>query len=366
MSDITVSRREALGVAGALLAGCVRHEPASPPVPAASMATPVGLDPARVAAAEIRWAPANELVNTMEFEEQAQRVLSPDLFRRIAGGDREPFNRISYRPRMNVPTLDMDLGAEILGQTLFTPLVIGPIADLGSYHEEGELALVRGAAEAYTNVMVSSRSTIPFERLADEAPSPLWYAVYAEEGAREQARAAAAAGAGAIFITVGAGPGDAGVSAPIDWRMVAAIREGLSLPVAVKGIRTPAEARTAVDGGFQAIVVSTHGVPATPDAPAALDLLGPIVDAVGGRVPVLADGSFRRGADILKGLALGADAVLMGRPAAWALAAFGSDGVRSLLQLVHEELARNFGMLGVSTPAQLTRDHIRIHRFATA
>jgi isopentenyl diphosphate isomerase/L-lactate dehydrogenase-like FMN-dependent dehydrogenase len=359
MSDIKFSRREALGIAGAVLAGCgVRTEPTSSPAPIAATTTTANGEPgSRRPGPDVRWAPANELVNTMEFEEQAQRVLSPELFQRIAGGDPEPFNRITFRPRMNVPTLDMDLGAEILGQTLFTPLVLGPIAELGLYHEEGETAMVRGAAEAYTGVIISSRSSVPFERLVGQAETPLWYSVYAEEGAREQARSAAAAGAGAIFITVGA--------APIDWRLLDSIREGLTVPVAVKGIRTPADASAAVDRGFQAIVVSNHGAPAADGSPAPLDALAPIADTVAGRLPILADGSFRRGADIVKGLTLGAQAVLMGRPAAWALAAYGSEGVRSLLQLVHEELARNFGMLGVPTPAQLTRQHIRVHRFAT-
>src|SRR5690606_29383585 len=122
-----------------------------------------------------------ELVNTMEFEEQARRVLSPEVFQRIAGSDPEAFNRITFRPRMNVPTLDMDLGAEIFGQTLFTPVMIGPIAELGLYHAEAETAMVRGAGEAYTGVVVSSRSTVPFERLVGQTEAPLWYSVYAED-----------------------------------------------------------------------------------------------------------------------------------------------------------------------------------------
>lgn len=374
MNDSTFSRREALGLASAMLAGCaVRSEP----VASSAMGAEGGIAPAPEAAAttatsptdpdrRIRPAPGDELVNTFEFEQQAQLALPPDLFERIAGGDREPFNRLTLRPRMNVPTLDMDLGIELWGQTLFTPIVIGPIAGLGLYHPEGERALIRGAVEAYTGVIVSSRSSVPFEDLAEVEAVPRWYAVYAEEGAEEQARRATAAGAGAIFITVGLDPRAGRAGLPIDWRRVDAIRGGLSVPVVIKGVRTADEAATAVQRGVQGVVVSHHGgMSANGEVPPIL-ALPEVAEAVGGRVPVLVDGGIRRGVDVLKALIMGADGVLMGRPAAWALAAYGSDGVRWLLELVHEELARNFGMLGVSRPDQLTRDHIRIHRWSTS
>ncbi len=367
MNETNVSRRKALGLAGAALAGCAVQSTTSGSgagVEGLTSAAPpprTTVDPDR----RIRWAPGDELVNTMEFEEQAQLVLSPQLFQRIAGGDPEPFNRLTFRPRMNIPTLDMDLGVELWGQTLFTPIVIGPIAELGQYHAEAEVALIRGAAEAYTGVVVSSRSSVPFERLAGEEAAHLWYAVYAEDGAAEQARRAVESGAGVVFITVGHNP-STGRQMPIDWRRVDSIRNGLDVPVVIKGVRNAEEARAAMDRDIQGLVVSTHGLTSADPAQAPVLVLPEVVSAVAGRVPVLLDGGVRRGADVLKALIMGADAVLMGRPAAWALAAYGSDGVRWMLQLVQEELARNFGMLGVSRPDQLTRDHIRIHRWATS
>ena len=114
------------------------------------------------------------------------------------------------------------------------------------------------------------------------------------------------------------------------------------------------------------MVVSDHGLAVNDPSHAPILVLPEVVSAIGGRVPVLVDGGVRRGADVLKALIMGADSVLLGRPAAWALAAYGADGVRWMLQLVQEELARNFGMLGVSRPDQLTRDHIRLHRWATS
>lgn len=374
MSDIQFNRREALGVAaGALLTGCaVGSEPAQAPAPRATTgsagsggyvsAAADGVDPDR----RIRKAPGNELVHSMEFEEQAQLVLQPDIFEGIAGSEREPFNRITLHQRLATPTLDMDLGVSLFGQTLFTPLIVGPIAQLGRYHAEGEPAMVRGAAEAFTGTIISSRSSVPFERLVGQTPAPLWYGVYAEPGAREQARAAAAAGAGAVFITVGVTPGASGAGSAIDWRLVDSIRQGLEVPVVIKGIGTPAEASAALERGADGIVVSNHGAPIAEGASAPMDALASIAEVIDGRVPILIDGSFRRGTDVLMGLGFGAQAVLIGRPAAWALAAYGSDGVRWVLELMQNELARSFGMLGVSTPAQLTRDHFRVHRWATS
>ena len=369
MSEINVNRREALGVAAsALLAGCaVASDPTGTPLPA------VGIGPAGATAGdgpsagrEIRRAPGDELVNTMEFEDQARLVLPADVHEKVAGSDREPFNRITLHQQLGTPTLDMDLGVRLFGVDLFTPIVVGPVAHLGSYHAEGETAMVRGAAEAYTGTIVSSRSTVPFERLVGLTPAPLWYDVYAERGAREQALAAVGAGAGVVFITVGTSPDGPAAAAEIDWRMVDSIRQGLSVPVVVKGIRTSEEAAAAVERGVQGIVVSNHGAGATGGVAAPMDSLRAIAQVVGGRVPILVDGSFRRGTDVLKGLAFGAQAVLVARPAAWGLAAYGSDGVRWMLELLQNELARSFGMLGVSRPSQLTEEHYRVHRWATA
>lgn len=367
MNGTNLSRRKAIGLAGAALAGCVVRSTTTGDdvvVDALTTASPSSagtVGPERL----LRRAPGDELVNTLEFEEQAQIVLRPDLFQRIAGGDPEPFNRLTFRPRMNVPTLDMDLGVELWGQTLFTPIVIGPIAELGQYHPEGDVALIRGAAEAYTGVIASSHSSVPFERLAGEEAAHLWYAVYAEAGAEEQARRAAAAGAGVVFVTVGHDP-LTGRPVPIDWGRFDAIRRGLEVPVVIKGVRTAEEASAALERGVQGVVVSDHGLAVNDPSHAPILVLPEVVSAIGGRVPVLVDGGVRRGADVLKALIMGADSVLLGRPAAWALAAYGADGVRWMLQLVQEELARNFGMLGVSRPDQLTRDHIRLHRWATS
>jgi isopentenyl diphosphate isomerase/L-lactate dehydrogenase-like FMN-dependent dehydrogenase len=112
-------------------------------------------------------------------------------------------------------------------------------------------------------------------------------------------------------------------------------------------------------------VVSNHGGISPAGTPAPLDALASIADAVAGRVPLLIDGSFRRGTDVLKAMILGADAVLLARPAIWGLAAYGDEGVRYVLERIQNELARSSGMLGAATPADLRRDHVRAHQRAT-
>jgi isopentenyl diphosphate isomerase/L-lactate dehydrogenase-like FMN-dependent dehydrogenase len=274
---------------------------------------------------------------------------------------------------MNVSTLEMNLDAPLFGQTLFTPIIVGPIADQGRYHPEAEIATIRGAAAANTLVIVSNHSTAALDRIAQQANGPFWYSVYANEpGAADQARSAVAAGAGAVFITVRssyAAPGANAAQSPaaaIDWRAVAAIRQGLTVPVIVKGIVTAEDAAAAVREGVQGVVVSNHAAAPTQTSGTTIEGVSAIADAVGGRIPILADGSFRRGTDVLKALILGAQAVLMARPIMWGLAGYGAEGVQYVLQLTQHELARSFGMVGASTPGELTRDFIRVHRIATS
>jgi 4-hydroxymandelate oxidase len=146
-----------------------------------------------------------------------------------------------------------------------------------------------------------------------------------------------------------------------DWTAVDAIRKGSSVPVLVKGITTPEDAKLALKHDVQGLIVSNYGglVGAVRDAP--ILALPAIVDAVQGHVPVLVDGSMRRGTDILKALAFGARAVLVGRPAMWGLAAYGASGVHGVVEMLQSELARYMGMCGASTVKALDRSVLRVH-----
>ena len=139
--------------------------------------------------------PRGELANVFEFEELARNVLPGEVFATVAGGDHAAFDRFTFRPRMMIPVLDMDLSVELFGAKHFTPILIGPVAEQREFHPDGELATVRGAAAARAAMVVSSHSSVPIDQLSAEAKTPLWYACYAMEAdAPEHAKRAVAAG----------------------------------------------------------------------------------------------------------------------------------------------------------------------------
>jgi isopentenyl diphosphate isomerase/L-lactate dehydrogenase-like FMN-dependent dehydrogenase len=311
-----------------------------------------------------RLTPRDELVNTLEFEPEAQRALGADVFRAISGSDRPPFERITFRPRLMVNCVDLDLTTEVAGQRLFAPIIVAPIAEQRQYHAEGELATVRGASAAKAAVVVSARSSTPIESLAKLATTPLFYQVFAaDEAARNASRAQAAVQAGCQAVVVTVGSTDRGARPPgrADWQAVEAMRRAVTVPVIAKGVMTADDARTAMKSGAQAIVVSNYGHAGAPGRPAPLDGLAEVVDAVEGRAAVMVDGGFRRGTDIMKALALGARAVLVGRPVMWGLAAYGADGVQTVVELLQTELGRVMGCCGTPNLAAITRAHVKVH-----
>ena len=323
-----------------------------------------------------RIAPAHELANTLEFEAMAERQLGSTTFRLIAGSDRRPFDRLTLRPRLMVRTENMDLTTELFGQKMFAPILVGPVAEQKRFHPQGELATVEGASAAQAVMVVSSRSSWPLEEIAAHGKATLWYQVYPEPDVTAlQTRIAKAVDLGckAVCITVGTEyqPGDprtsAGPPAPVqvaslDWSVIDRLRQGVRVPVLLKGVMTPGEARTCVAKGIAGIIVSDHGGPAVGGLASPLETLPSVAEAVGGKVPILIDGGFRRGTDILKGLALGARAVLIARPPMWGLAAYGADGVSTLLKMLQTELARNMAMCGKLTPSSADPKLVAIHR----
>ncbi len=355
MRGAPVTRRQALDRLGAPVAG-----------PAAAFArgqAPTGEAPRRLA-------PIAELVNVLEYEEMARLTLPDLVHASVAGSDRRVFDRMTFRPRLMASHSGLDLSVTLFGDELFAPILVGPMADQRMFHPEGELETARGASAAKTAMVVSSQASYPIQAIAAQATAPLWYQVYAgdEDLAAVQAnvRQAEDAGCRAVCITVGVSsrpttPGGVRPSARIDWRLIDQLRQTTDLPVLLKGIMTPADATAAIELGAEGIVVSNHGRPEATIGDASMTRLPPIVEAVNGRVPVLVDGSFRRGSDILKALALGARAVLLGRPSMWGLAAYGALGVQSVLELLQRELGRSMAGAGRPRIATLDPTLVRIH-----
>lgn len=355
------SRRQAIGVTGtAVCAGIVGAAmpvlgaPAPPATPLREPTPPPVL------------APQADLVNVPSFERQARLVLGPQKAAPILGSDRTVTDRITLRPRMNIPTQDLDLTSTLFGDEHFAPIIIGPIADQKRFHVEGEVAMARGASAAKAAIVVSSDASMPLAAIARAATAPLWLQVYANSPKVKDVLAeAGAARAKAVIVTVNAGTSASAPAMPdgarIDWAAVDAVVKATSLPVIVKGITRPEEAKEAVARGARGVVVSNYRGGDAAALTGTLLLVAPVVQAVGDQIPVLVDGSFRRGTDILKALGFGAKGVLIGRPVMWGLAAYGADGVQGVVEMLQTELGRYMCMCGRPSLAAVASSVLRVH-----
>jgi len=325
-----------------------------------------------------RLAPLDELVNTLEAEPLAKRMLPAPLFAKIAGGNRKAFDRMTLHPHVARPTRDMDLTVDLFGTKLFAPILAGPASRMARFHADGELALARGAAAAQTAVIISGSSSQPLDKVAAEAKSSAWCQVYPQADMAPvlaRVQQAAQAGCRAVCITVGTpymptafdgapNPAKMTVFAKPDmtWAVVDQVRQAGKLPVVLKGIMSPEEARAAVERGVDGIIVSNHGGRFVEGLITPIEVLPEIVDAVGGKIPVLMDSDIRRGSDIVKALAMGARAVLVARPVLWGLAAYGQPGVETVLKMLQSETARMMALCGMPNLASLDRSLVRIDR----
>jgi isopentenyl diphosphate isomerase/L-lactate dehydrogenase-like FMN-dependent dehydrogenase len=255
---------------------------------------------------------------------------------------------------------------------------VAPWAFQGVVHPDGELGTVRGAAAAGTIAIVSSRTTRPLEEVAAAAPGPAWWQLYVfrdRAASEEMLGRVVAAGYAGICMTVdfpvsgirhrdvrngweapATEYGDLDQDPELGWDDVGWVRERIGrLPLLLKGILTAEDAELAVSAGVDGIVVSNHGGRQLDRAPSGIAALPEVVDAVAGRVPVLVDGGVRRGTDVLVALALGARAVLIGRPAAWGLAVGGADGVARVLAILREGFENAMALSGCRTVADADR-----------
>ncbi len=356
-------------------------------------------------------------VNLTDFEALAREQLSREAYDYYAGGaqdevtlreNRAAYDRVSLAYRVLVDVSRRDLTTSVLGQPVAMPILVAPTAFHRLATPEGELATARAAGAAGTVMILSTLSTTPIEAVVSAASGPVWFQlyVYRDRKATEGlVRRAEAAGCGALVLTVDAPllgrrerdvrnrfslpPGltvanllpegygevppavaDSGLAAyvasfldpSLTWQDVAWLRSITELPILVKGIVRPDDALRAAEAGAAGVVVSNHGGRQLDTAPATLDVLPEIVDALtahGYRIEVLMDGGVRRGTDVLKALALGAKAVLVGRPVLWGLAVGGEDGAARVLRLLRDELDLAMALAGAPTVTDITRDLVR-------
>ena len=320
--------------------------------------------------------------------DEARRAMPAPMARYVDAGAREEVSLreataawSSYRllPRVLRDVSSVSTATTLLGQEVSTPVAIAPTSMQRAAHPDGEKAMARGAAAAGALHVVSSNAGFAFGEIAP--PGPWWLQVYVPpERARIDALldAAVAAGASALVLTVDTPvPGTKYAVADVDWEGIdlgwhrmnlAGAGEGpawsaalvpdtigwlasrTGLPVVVKGVLRPDDAARCVEAGASAVYVSNHGGRQLDRAVATAHALPAVADAVGGSAEVYVDGGVRSGLDVLTALGLGADAVLVGRPAVWALAVDGADGVAGLLRRLGEELAEALMLSGSATP----------------
>ncbi len=326
-----------------------------------------------------------------EWEEAARAVLAPGIFDYIAGGagaertlaaNEAAFDRWTVWPSMLRGSGTPDPSTSILGTDLSFPVAVAPWAFQWQVHDEGELATARAAAAMEIAMCVSS--TV-LDRVEDVASSgaALWWQLYIwrdHAATAELIQRARSAGYRALVWTVDVPAlgvrhrdtrngydlpvGPAGspqeFEPELSWDDLAWVREQApELPIVVKGVLRAEDARLAVDHGADAIAVSNHGGRQLDREPASLDALPEVVEAVGGRVPVLMDGGVRDGVDVVIAMALGAAAVLVGRPTAWGLAVDGQAGVEAVLGFLRDGFVNAMANAGCRTVADIRRDLVR-------
>ncbi|GAA1124217.1 aminotransferase class I/II-fold pyridoxal phosphate-dependent enzyme [Streptomyces javensis] len=334
-----------------------------------------------------------------EYAERARTRLGPEVWDFIEGGageertlaaNRAAFDRTRLSPRVLTGAGECDPSTTILGRRWGAPVAVAPMAYHTLMHPDGETATARAAGAAGLPLVVSTFAGRTFAEIAAAATSPLWLQVYCfrdRDTTRRLIEHAEAAGFEALVLTVDtprlgrrlrdlrndfrlpphiapanlpadeadySSPsehGRTGLDPSLDWSVIAWLRSVSRLPVLVKGVMTTEDARRAIAAGVDGIVVSNHGGRQLDGAPATLDVLAPIAAAVDGRCALLLDGGVRRGRDVLAALALGADAVLLGRPVLHGLAVAGGTGAAGVLGLVLDELSEAMTLTGTTTVA---------------
>lgn len=345
------------------------------------------------------------IINLNDLEAEAKHVIPAGGFGYISSGSGDEwtlrenlaaFQRIPIEPQYLSGVSAPDLTVSVLGSTLPLPIIVPPMGSHGLAHVSMEEGTAKGAEAAGALMVAATPSNLSLEQIAAAKPGPKWFQLYFPNDlgfARELLQRAQAAGYTAIVLTadtVWASPretnlrnkfstatahrlgkgnqplagGGMETSDPrfakraLSWDDVEFIRKACGLPVIIKGILSPRNAKTAIERGAAAIYVSNHGGRALIGAPASIAVLPRIAEAVDGRVPIVLDGGVRRGADVFRALALGADVVAVGRPVLYGLALGGWMGVQSVLEYLRDDFALTMKIAGTQDLRAITREFL--------
>ncbi len=348
-----------------------------------------------------------QAINVFDFEPAAEKTLPPAHWGYLSTGtdddgtlraNRDGFDLYQLRPRRLIDVRRIDMSTRLFGERYETPIVIAPTGRNQAFHADGELAVARAAKAKSHLQMLSTVASTGVEDVTAARGAPIWYQLYARydwEITEALVERAEAAGCSAIVLTVDLQGGSNretnkrfaklderectlchepvfqdyirtkpmfdGLNVPegsdygrsLSWDFVRRLREITSVKLLIKGIVRGDDAALAAEAGVDGIVVSNHGGRASASNRSTIECLPEVVEAVGDRMTILIDGGFRRGTDFFKALALGADAVCIGRPYLWGLAAFGQAGVEAVLEILRAELALVMRQAGTKTVAEI-------------
>ncbi|XP_050285208.1 peroxisomal (S)-2-hydroxyacid oxidase GLO4-like isoform X7 [Quercus robur] len=354
-----------------------------------------------------------EPVNVNEFQELARQALPKMYYDFFSGGAEdqytlkenvEAFRRITFRPRILVDVSRINLSTTVLGYKISAPIMVAPTGMHKLAHPEGEIATARAAAASNTIMVLSSVSSCTIEEVASSCNAIRFFQLYVHKNrdvAAQLVQRAERNGYKAIVLTVDApmlgrreadiknkmivpplpplkniegivstevdndegsileGFAKGALDASLCWRDIGWLRSITNLPILIKGVLTREDAIKATEVGVAGIVVSNHGARQLDYTPATITVLEEVVHAVGGKVPVFLDGGVRRGTDVFKALALGAQAILIGRPVVYGLAAKGEYGVRKVIHMLKDELELTMALSGCPSVKDITRSHVR-------
>ena len=372
----------------------------------------------------IMWAPMRtedliaspkDAINVFDFEPVARKNVPPAHFGYMASGiddevtlraNREGFLKFQLRPRRLVDVSKVDMSTEILGVRYASPIIIAPVGGQKSFHQEGEIAVARGARAGNHLMILSTATTSSVEEVTAARGAPVWYQLYATnkwDVAKAFVTRAEKAGCPVVAVTVDRSGGRnqetlfrlqrtdkrecatchdrsslqaslkrramyEGVdvsgltntqSSNMTWDFLKRLRDTTKMKIVLKGILAHEDAVLAAEQGMDGIIVSNHGARSEDSGRSTIDALPEIVEAVRGRIPIFVDSGFRRGTDIVKALAMGAQGVCVGRPYIWGLGAFGQPGVERVMELLRVELRAIMQQVGAPSIKALTPAMVR-------
>jgi 4-hydroxymandelate oxidase len=351
-----------------------------------------------------------QALNVFDLEEVARKTLPPAHFAYLATGveadatiraNREGFAKFQIRARRLVDTSRIDASMKLFGTAWPTPIVLAPVSSLRAFHPDGDIAVARAARARNHLQVLSTVATASVEDVIAARGAPVWFQLYPTPDwniTRALVKRAEAAGCPVVAITLD-NPTSAGretlargrrldsrdcstchstepggfyrrkpmfdgidttkltstLTAHLTWDFVHRLQDITSMKIVLKGIVTAEDATLALSHGVSGLIVSNHGGRGEESARSTIESLPEVVEVIGGKIPVLVDSGFRRGTDIFKALALGANAVCVGRPYAWGLAAFGQAGVERSLEILNAELEITMRSMGTPTVQSITR-----------